>query len=182
MGCEWIGRSPARRFYRLKANFRQNPQARGAVPHLKLCSCVDLKSSTTTRRSPVMENQRDSAGITCNTLCDTCCGRPTPERRAESVRRSREKCVDVLAGPSLSGWPLWPGTRQVWPRAQDAAREVRLRFHPLQMGEMAHHGRLAFSWPACTGCLPPSESIEISSLHQLADLKRTRISAKRRYA
>ena len=54
-------------------------------------------------------------------------------------------------------------------------REVRLRFHPLQMGEMAH-GRLAFSWPACTGCLPPSESIEISSLHQLAGLKRPRIS------
>ena len=50
-------------------------------------------------------------------------------------------------------------------------REVRLRFHPLQMGEMAH-GRLAFSWPACTGCLPLSESIEISSLHQLAGLKR----------
>ena len=39
---------------------------------------------------------------------------------------------------------------------------MRLRFHPLQMGEMAH-GRLAFSWPACTGCLPMSESIEISS-------------------
>ena len=54
-------------------------------------------------------------------------------------------------------------------------REVRLRFHPLQMGEMAH-GRLAFSWPACTGCLPLSESIEISSLHQLAGLKRPRIS------
>ena len=38
------------------------------------------------------------------------------------------------------------------------------------------HGRLAFSWPACTGCLPLSESIEISSLHQLAGLKRPRIS------
>ena len=53
----------------------------------------------------------------------------------------------------------------------------RLRFHPLQMGEMAH-GRLAFSWPACTGCLPLSESIEISSLHQLAGLKRPRISIR----
>ena len=31
---------------------------------------------------------------------------------------------------------------------------------PLQMGEMAH-GSLAFSWPACTGCLSLSESIEI---------------------
>ena len=38
------------------------------------------------------------------------------------------------------------------------------------------HDRLAFSWPACTGCLPLSESIEISSLHQLAGLKRPRIS------
>ena len=40
------------------------------------------------------------------------------------------------------------------------------------------HGRLAFSWPACTGCLPLSESIEISSLHQLAGLKRPRISRR----
>ena len=54
---------------------------------------------------------------------------------------------------------------------------LRLRFHPLQMGEMAHR-RLAFSWPACTGCLPLSESIEISSLHQLAGLKRPRISRR----
>ena len=48
----------------------------------------------------------------------------------------------------------------------------RLRFHPMQMGEMAH-GRLACSRSACTGCLPLSESINISSLHQLAGRKRS---------
>ena len=37
-------------------------------------------------------------------------------------------------------------------------REVRLRFHPLQMGEMAH-GRLAFSWPACAPDAPPYPSL-----------------------
>ena len=42
----------------------------------------------------------------------------------------------------------------------------------MQMGEMAH-GRLACSRSACTGCLPLSESINISSLHQLAGRKRS---------
>ena len=38
------------------------------------------------------------------------------------------------------------------------------------------HGRLAFSWPACTGCLPLSESIEISSLQQFLGEKCPRLS------
>jgi hypothetical protein len=85
---------------------------------------------------------------------------------AISARVAQIKVLDLARHPGLSAVHL----ASLPPERGEASLP-----HPLQMGvlgEMAH-GRLAFSWPACTGCLPLSESIEISSsLHQLAGLKR----------
>ena len=64
----------------------------------------------------------------------------------------------LFHGCAHSATDFWPQSDRC-PECRGLPVEVRITRMALQAGWMAH-GRLAFSWPACTGCLPLSESIE----------------------